>query len=156
MSNVVERLKELGLTLPAVAAPVAAYVPAVRSGSLLLVSGQLPRLADGSFGPIGVVGDSVSIEQAAAGAQSCALFLLAVAANAVQGDWSKVRRCVRLGGFVRALPTFGDHAQVMNGASTLIQNVLGEAGAHARTSIGVASLPFGVAIEIEATFELAD
>lgn len=150
------RLKELGITLPQAAAPVANYVPAVRTGSLLVISGQLCLGADGKIAPahIGKVGAEVSAEDAAQAARLCAINLLAQA-KAALGSLDHIRRCVRLGGFINSTPNFATLPVVMNGASNLMVEVLGDAGRHARTTVGVAQLPLDAAVEVEAMFEVA-
>ncbi|CAK0761719.1 Enamine deaminase RidA, house cleaning of reactive enamine intermediates, YjgF/YER057c/UK114 family [uncultured Gammaproteobacteria bacterium] len=155
MAGIIEqRLAELGLELPQAAAAVAAYVPCVRSGNLLFISGQLP-MWNGEFRCVGKVGRDISLEDANAAARLCALNLLAQARAACDGDLDRLVRCVKLTGFINAEPEFKDHSKIVNGASELLQQVMGEAGRHARSSIGVGSLPFGAAVEVEAIFEVA-
>ena len=148
-----EKLKELGYTLPVPSAPAANYVPFVISGSLVYISGQLPVKADGSR-VTGLVGGAVSIEEGQEAARLCALNILAQAKAAVNGDWNRIVRLVRLGGFVYCGPDFQDHPKVINGASDLLVNVLGDRGRHARCALGAPSLPFGTSVEIEALFEI--
>jgi enamine deaminase RidA (YjgF/YER057c/UK114 family) len=152
--SIENRLHELAIILPAPAPAVAAYVPWVRHGELIYVSGQLP-LHEGKISTTGHLGSHVSLDAGQAAARLCALSLLAQVKAACDGRWPTTLRCVRLGGFIAATPEFTDHAKVMNGASELIQQVLGEAGRHARTTIGVASLPLGAAVEVEGLFALA-
>jgi enamine deaminase RidA (YjgF/YER057c/UK114 family) len=147
------RLGELGIPLPQVAAPAGNYVPAVISGNLLFIAGQLP-MKDGQPHYVGKLGRDIEVEDGARGARLCALNILAQARAALGGDLDRVRRVVRLGGFVNAVPEFGNHPQVLNGASDLMVEVFGEAGRHARAAVGVASLPLRVAVEIEAVFEI--
>ena len=147
------KLQELDLTLPAVAAPAANYVPYVVSGNMVYVSGQIPFL-NGEKMHLGRVGEDLSTEDGAAAAQACALNILAQVNEAVGGDWSRVRRCVKLGGFVNCTPDFTDQPTVINGASNLIADVMGEAGKHARFAVGAPSLPLGVAVEVDAVFEI--
>lgn len=148
------KLKEMGYELPQVAPPAANYVPTViADDDFLFISGQIPFL-NGQKMHIGKVGDTYTAEQGVEAAKACALNILAQVDAAVGGDWSKVKRCVRLGGFVNSTPDFTDQSVIMNGASNLIGDVLGEAGKHVRTSVSAPSLPFGVAVEIEALFEL--
>lgn len=156
MGAIEQRLTELGVTLPNPAAPVANYVPAVRTGNLLVVSGQICFRADGKLDPAhrGKVGAEVAPEAAAAAARLCALNVLAQA-RAALGDLDRIARCVRLGGFINAVPTFAALATVMNGASDLMVEVLGDKGRHARTTIGVAELPLDAAVEVEAMFEVS-
>ena len=147
------KLKELGLSLPAVAAPAANYVPYIISQNTVFVSGQIPFL-NGEKMHIGRVGDVISTEDAVNAAQACALNILAQVNDAVNGDWEKVSRCIKLGGFVNCTPDFTDQPAVINGASNLIANVMGDAGKHTRFAVGASSLPFGVSVEIDAVFEL--
>ena len=149
-----ERLKNLGIILPQPAAAIAAYVPFVRTSNLVFISGQLPLL-DGKVSQTGLLGDSVSIERGKEAARICAINLLAQL-QAAAGSLDKVKRVVRLGGFIASTPEFTDHAKAMNGASELMEAVFGEAGRHARTTIGVASLPLGAAIEVEGLFEIME
>jgi enamine deaminase RidA (YjgF/YER057c/UK114 family) len=143
-------LEALGLLLPSAAAPAANYVPAVLAGGMLYISGQLP-MRDGVVAYKGHLGADVSLEDGKAAAQLCALNILAQA-KAMLGDLDRVTRVVRLGGFVAATPDYTDHPQVVNGASDLMVAVLGAKGQHARAAVGVASLPRGAAVEVEAVF----
>ena len=153
MSNKIKnRLAELGISLPQLAAPVANYVPAVISGSMLYISGQLP-MKDGQMIK-GHLGKDVSIEQGQEAARTCALNIITQASAALNGDLDRVVRCVKLGGFVSSTPDFTDHPKVVNGASDFIVNVFGDAGRHARAAVGVAALPLGAAVEVEAVFEI--
>lgn len=154
MSAIDARLAELGLTLPTAAAPVANYVPSVISGNLLFVSGQVPS-ENGALNIKGIVGQSVSVEQGKAAARICALNLLAQAKAALGGDLGRVKRVVKLTGFVACGPDFLQHPEVINGASDLFVEVFGEAGRHARAAVGSASLPRGVPVEVDAVFEIA-
>ncbi len=148
------RLKELEIELPAASSPSANYVPYAISGKLVFVAGQITN-KDGKPQYIGKVGREFGIEEGQAAARLCALNILAHLKNACGGDLDKVARCVRLGGFVNAIPEFGDQPKVINGASDLIVQVFGDKGKHARAAVGVGSLPFGVAVEVDAIFELA-
>ena len=148
------RLRELSLDLPPVTAPLANYVPYTVSGKLVVVSGQL-CLRDGKPAFVGKLGAGISIADGQAAAKLCALNILAHLKSACAGDLDKVKRVVRLGGFVNCTPEFTEMPQVVNGASNLMVEVFGEAGKHARAAVGVASLPLGVAVEVEAMFELA-
>jgi enamine deaminase RidA (YjgF/YER057c/UK114 family) len=148
-----QRLAALGLTLPPVAAPVAAYVPAVRTGSYVYVSGQLP-LVDGKLQATGKVGASVSAEEAAALARICALNGLAAAAGAA-GGLDAIARIVKVTCFVASEPSFTGQAQVANGASEFFIEVLGEAGRHARSAVGLAVLPLDTPVEVELIAEVA-
>ena len=148
------KLTELGLTLPALAAPIANYVGFVRTGDLLFVSGQLCLGADGKLLAKGKLGAEVSIEDGQKAARACAINLLAQIKAAV-GDLDRVVRVVRLGGFISSVPSFLDGPKVMNGASDLMVTVFGDKGRHARTTIGVAVLPLEAAVEVEGLFEVA-
>ncbi len=149
MSRVADRLAELGLTLPAVAAPVAAYVPAVVDAGLVWTSGQLP-FVDGALPATGVVGDGeglVPAQDAAQLARLCALNALAAIGSVA--DLDDVRRIVKVVGFVASAPGFTGQPAVVNGASELLGQVFGEAGRHARSAVGVAALPLGAPVEVE-------
>ena len=148
-----KRLAELGITLPTPAAPAANYVPAVATGNQLFISGQLP-IEDGKMQLTGTLGNGPSVEDAAAAARLCAINVLAQV-KAATGDLDRVVRLVKVVGFVASAPTFGDQPKVVNGASDLFVDVLGERGKHARSAIGVAALPFGASVEVEAVFEIA-
>lgn len=147
-----ERLAELGITLPPVAAPVAAYVPAVRSGAQVLTSGQLP-FVDGALAATGKLGAGVTAEQGAQLARTCALNALA-AVHALVGIDSVVR-VVKVVGFVASAEGFTGQPGVVNGASELLGEVFGEAGVHARSAVGVAELPLGAPVEVELVVEVA-
>lgn len=156
MSGTVDAtLNQLGIELPQPAAPVANYVPYVVSGGLVTISGQLPLGSDGKLGSahIGRVGTDVPVETAKEAARLCAVNLVAQLRAAI-GDLDRVKRCVRLGGFIASAPEFTAHAQVMNGASDLMVAVFAEKGRHARSTIGVAGLPLGAAVEVEGLFEV--
>jgi len=155
MSGKIEaRLTELGIDLPRASAPVANYVPYTISGKLVVVSGQV-SVRDGKAEFIGKLGSGVTIADGQQAAKLCALNILAHLKNACDGDLDRVKRVLRLGGFVNCAPDFTDMPQVVNGASDLMVQVFGDAGKHARAAVGVASLPLGVAVEVEAMFELA-
>ncbi|MCR6631844.1 MAG: RidA family protein [Magnetospirillum sp.] len=153
MSAVEKRLSELGIQLPVPAAAVANYVPYVVTGNLVFVSGQLP-LENGKPAVQGKLGAQVGIEDGVRAARLCALGLLAQLKAAV-GDLDRVKRVVRLTAFVASDPSFTDQPKVVNGASDLMVEVLGEAGRHARVAVGAPSLPLDVAVEIEGIFEIA-
>ena len=153
MTGPAERLAALGLTLPPVAAPVAAYVPAMRTGTYVYTSGQLPTV-DGKLPAVGKVGDEVSVQEAAGMARTCALNALAAAASAA-GGLEAIRRIVKVTGFVASAPGFGGQAQVINGASELLIEVFGEDGKHSRSAIGVAELPLNAPVEVELIAEVA-
>ncbi len=148
--SVEQRLTDLGLELPPVRAPAASYVNAVRTGNLVYLSGAGPVSADGQV-PTGKVGHDVTTEEAAAHARTIALNLLAVLRNEV-GSLDRVVRVVKLLGMVNAIPDFVEHSKVINGCSDLLVEVFGEG--HARSAVGVGSLPFGMPVEIEAIFEV--
>ncbi|NWG23977.1 MAG: RidA family protein [Pseudorhodoplanes sp.] len=155
MAGSVERkLADLGIALPAPAAPVANYIPFVRTGSLLVVSGQLCFGTDGKLVATGKLGGGVSLEDGQKAARACAVNLLAQVKAAI-GDLDKVARVVRLGGFISSMPGFLDGPRVMNGASDLMVEVFGDKGRHARSTIGVAVLPADAAVEVEGLFEVA-
>jgi enamine deaminase RidA (YjgF/YER057c/UK114 family) len=152
MSHPEEKLAELGLKLPAVAKPVASYVPAVRTGNLVYTSGQLP-LRDGTLIATGKVGDAVTPEVASECAQQCALNALA-AVKAEIGDLSSVQRIVKAVAFIASTPDFTGQPQVANGASELFGQVFGEAGQHARSAVGVPVLPLDAPVEVELIVEV--
>lgn len=143
-----QRLAELGIVLPEAAAPVAAYVPAVEAGGLLHISGQISFAEDGSLIK-GRLGDDLDIEAGAAAARRCGVMLLAQIRKAL-GSLDRVEQIVKLGVFVASTPDFTDQPKVANGASELMQQVFGDAGKHARSAVGVAALPLGVAVEVDA------
>lgn len=147
------RLAELGIELPDAAAPAANYVPAVLSGNMLYISGQLP-MVDGKPSHIGQLGGSVSVEEGAICARNCAINIVAQAKKAL-GDLDRVKRVVKLVGFVNSAAGFTSQPAVVNGASDTIVEIFGDAGRHARSAVGVAELPFGVAVEVEAIIEVA-
>ena len=146
------RLAELGVTLPDAPAPAANYVPWVRSGALVFVSGQVSMDADGFVK--GLLGDDMDVEGGAAAAKLCGMSLLAQLKAACEGDLDRVTRVVKLTGFVNSAPGFTDQPKVVNGCSDFLVAVFGERGRHARSAVG-AALPFGVAVEIEGIFEIA-
>ncbi|HJU02935.1 MAG TPA: RidA family protein [Actinomycetes bacterium] len=148
-----ERLQQLGVSLPTPAAPVAAYVPCVRTGDLVYVSGQVP-LVGGKPSHLGRLGDEVSLEDGRAAARTCAINVLA-ALRAELGELSQVRRVVKVTGFVASAPGFTDMPKVVNGASELFGEAFGDAGRHSRSAVGVAALPLGVPVEVEAIVEVA-
>ena len=154
MTSPEERLAELGLVLPPVTAPVAAYVPAVRTGAYVYTAGQLP-VADGKLLRTGKVGAGVSPEDAAVLARTCALNALAAVAS-VTGGLAAVTRIVKVTGFVASAPDFTGQAQVVNGASELLLEVFGDAGKHARSAVGMAVLPLDAPVEVELIAEVSD
>ncbi len=154
MNSIDNRLAELGIVLPDVATPVANYLPYVRSGNLIFTAGQLP-MKDGRLMLTGLLGDGVTIEQGNACARQCAINILAIA-RAVTGDLGKVKRVVKLVGFVAGGAHFTDQPKVVNGASDLFVEVFGEAGRHARSAVGVSALPLNAPVEVEAVIEIED
>jgi len=154
MSGKIEgRLAEMNLKLPEPPAPVASYVPYVVSGNLVFISGQV-TMADGGLRYVGTVGKELSLEDGKAAARLCAINVLAQL-RAAAGDLDRVKRCVKLGVFVNAIPGYAQHPEVANGASDLIVEVFGDAGRHSRAAVGAGSLPRNVAVEVDAVFELA-
>ena len=153
MGQIDKRLVELGITLPAAAKPVATYVPWVRTGNLVFISGQGP-IVDGKITLQGCLGDTVSLEDGIKSARLCALNVLAQLKDACGGDLDRVTRVVKLLGFVNATPSFADHPKVINGASDLMVEVFGEKGKHARSAVASPSLPFGISTEVEAIIEV--
>jgi len=151
--NIHENLQKLGFTLPEAAAPAANYVPYVISGNHIFVSGQIPFL-NGEKMHTGRLGDTLEVEDGVKAAQACALNILGQVNAAVDGNWGRVVRCVKLGAFVNCTSDFTQHPAVVNGASDLMVAALGEAGKHARFAVGAPSLPLGVAVEIDAVFEI--
>jgi enamine deaminase RidA (YjgF/YER057c/UK114 family) len=147
------RLRELGIELPSAMPPVANYVPYTVTGNLVIVSGQVPAV-DGKVAVTGKVGESVSLEQGQRAARLCLLNVLTHLRTACGGDLDRVRRVLRLGGFIASPPAFTDHAKVMNGASDLAVEIFGESGRHARSTIGVPALPLDAAVEVEGLFEI--
>lgn len=154
MSQVEQKLREKSLELPAVSMPAANYVPLTRSGNLIYLSGQLP-MKDGKPMGVGKLGRDFSVEQGQEIARQCTLNILAHLKTAVDGDWSRVKKVVRMGIFVASAEGFTDQPKVANGASDLVVELFGkEVGSHARFAVGVAELPFGVGVEVDATFEV--
>ena len=153
MGKIDDRLKELGIELAEPAAPVANYVGYVISGNLVFVSGQV-TLEDGEFKYVGKVGETYSIEEGAAAARLCGINILAQVKHACGGDLDRVKRVVKLGGFVNAPVDFTQHPQVINGCSDLMVEVFGDAGKHARFAMGAGSLPLNVAVEVDAVVEI--
>lgn len=152
MSNIEARLSELGITLPDAPAPAANYVPWAVVGDLVFVSGQI-SMRDGSF-ITGKLGADMSVEDGAAAAKTCAIGLLAQLKAATGGDIDRLVRVVKLTAFVNSTPDFGDQPKVVNGCSDFLVEALGEAGRHTRSAVSAASLPFGVAVEIEGIFQI--
>ena len=152
MGQFESKLAEMGITLPEAPVPVANYVPYVQVGDMLYVSGQISL---GPDGPItGKLGDDMDAEAGAEAAKVCAINLLAQVKAACGGDLDRLVRVVKLGGFVNSTPDFTDQPKVINGASDLIGNALGDAGKHARAAVSSPSLPLGVAVEIDGVFQI--
>jgi enamine deaminase RidA (YjgF/YER057c/UK114 family) len=154
MNAIDARLRELAIDLPPPPAAAAAYRPVVLHAGLAYVSGQLPR--DGALLIRGQVGDEIDVATGKAAARACALAVLSVLRQALGGDLGRVRACLQLSGFVAAVPGFEAHSEVINGASDLLVEVLGPAGGHARAAVGVATLPFGVPVEVSAVFAVRE
>lgn len=153
--DVESRLARAGLTLPSAAAPAANYEPWSIAKGLIFIAGQAPVI-DGKYQSVGRVGAEVSLEAAQAAARLCGLNVLAQVKAAVVGDWSRVRRCVRVCGYVSSAPGFFEQPKVLDGCSDLMVQALGDAGKHARSALGVAALRGNVPVVIDAIFELAD
>jgi enamine deaminase RidA (YjgF/YER057c/UK114 family) len=153
MGLIDKRLAELGIVLPTPAQPVATYVPWVRTGNLVYISGQ-GAMKDGKLQYTGKVGDTLSIEDAVASARLTAINIITHLRDACGGDLDRVKRIVKLLGLVNCTPTFGDHPKVINGASDLMVEVFGDKGRHARSAVGAPSLPFGLSVEVEAIVEI--
>ena len=153
MGLIDKRLAELGIVLPTPAQPVATYVPWVRTGNLVYISGQ-GAMKDGKLQYTGRVGDTVPIADAIASARLTAINVIAHLRDACGGDLDRVKRIVKLLGFVNCTPAFGDQPMVVNGASDLMVEVFGDKGRHARSAVGAPSLPFGLSVEVEAIVEI--
>lgn len=153
MTDAATALKNLGFDLPDVAPPLFNYVPYVISGSLVFIAGQVPFL-NGQKMHLGRLGENMDVAVGQKAAQICALNILANLCDAVAGDWSRVVRCVKLGGFVNSTPDFTDQSLVINAASDLMVAALGERGKHARFAVSAPSLPAGASVEIDAVFEI--
>jgi enamine deaminase RidA (YjgF/YER057c/UK114 family) len=153
MGLINKRLAELGIVLPTPAKPIANYVPWVRTGNLVYISGQ-GAVKDGKLEYTGRVGDTLSIDDAVASARLTAINIIAHLRDACEGDLDRVKRIVKLLGLVNCTPAFGDHPKVINGASDLMVEVFGDKGRHARSAVGAPSLPFGLSVEVEAIVEI--
>jgi len=153
MSSVEQKLKELNIEIPTLAKPAANYVPYTISGNQLIISGQIPFVDGKLDGQVGKLGDGFTLEQGQQVARNAAINVIAQVKDACGGDLSSAK-CLRLGVFVNSTPEYTEHPAVANGASDLIAEVFGENGQHARAAVGVSGLPFGVAVEVEATFEI--
>jgi len=150
--SVAARLKELGIVLPTPPKPVASYVPYVRSGNLISISGQVSMTADGIMG--GIVPEERPVEDAYKAARACGINILAQLNAALDGDLDRVKQVIKLGGFVYCKQGFTDHPKVINGASDLMVEVFGEKGKHSRAAVGSPSLPLGVSVEVDALVEV--
>lgn len=153
LGRVETRLKELGIVVPMAPSPAANYIPFVRTGNQVHIAGQVP-VKDGRFRYVGKLGRDFTVEQGQAAAREVALNVLSQLKTALDGDLDRVVRAVKLNGFVNCTPDFWQQPHVINGASALMVEVFGEAGRHARSAVGVAGLPFGVAVEIDGIFEV--
>lgn len=152
MAQFESKLAEMGVTLPEAPMPAANYVPYVQVGNTLFVSGQLPKLGDTLM--VGKLGDDMETAQGAEAARACAINLLAQVKTACGGDLDRMKRVVKLTGFVNSTADYGEQPAVINGASDFLGEALGEAGKHSRSAVSAAALPFGVAVEIEGIFEI--
>ncbi len=153
MSGFEKKLHEMGVTLPAAPAPAANYVPYVQVGNMLYVSGQISANENGLI--TGKVGDTLSVEEGAAAAKACAIALLAQVKAACGGDLDRLKRVVKLTGFVNSTPDFTDQPKVINGASDFLGEALGDVGKHSRAAVSAGALPLGVAVEIDGIFEIS-
>ena len=153
MGLIDKRLAELGIVLPTPAKPIANYVPWVRTGNLVYISGQ-GAMKDGKLEYTGRVGDTLSFDDAVASARLTAINIIAHLRDACGGDLDRVKRVLKLLGLVNCTPAFGDHPKVINGASDLMVEVFGDKGRHARSAVGAPSLPFGLSVEVEAIVEI--
>jgi len=153
MSRIDDRLRALGIELPTPSTPGANYVPTVRSGDLLFITGQLSQW-NGERRFVGKLGREFGVEEGQQAARLCALNLIAHARAALDGDLDRVKRCVRVAGYVNSVPEFTAQSQVLNGASDAFVEVFGDAGRHTRMAVGVSALPYDVAVEVEAVFEV--
>jgi enamine deaminase RidA (YjgF/YER057c/UK114 family) len=154
MSRIDDRLRELEIALPQPSAPGANYVPAVRSGNLLFLTGQLSQW-NGERRFVGKLGREFDVAEGQTAARLCALNLIAHLREALDGNLDRVVRCVRIAGYVNSTPDFTGQSQVVNGASDVFVSVFGEAGRHTRMAVGVSALPYDVAVEVEAVFEIS-
>ena len=155
MSGIHDRLLELKITLPEAPTPVAAYVPAVRTGNLVYVSGQIP-FRDGKLLATGPVPSQTSLNQAQEAAKQCVLNALAILADTLDRDLDRIKRIVKLGVFVYSDPDFTDQPKIANGASELLQDIFGESGRHARAAVGSVALPLGASVEVEMIVEVVE
>jgi enamine deaminase RidA (YjgF/YER057c/UK114 family) len=153
MGQIDKRLAELGITLPVPAKPVANYVGWVRTGNLVFTAGQVP-LKDGKIEYQGKLGKDYTVEEGAQAARVCAINVVAQLKDAVGGDLDRIKRIVKVVGFVNGVPDFADHPKVVNGASDLLVEIFGDKGRHARSAVGSGSLPVNVAVEVEAVAEV--
>ncbi len=154
MSEIETRLSNMGITLPTPAAPVANYVAYTISGNQVFVSGQVCFDLEGNLAYQGTIGADLSVEDGVQAARLCAINILAQMKAALDGDLERIAQCLKLGGFVNAVPGFTDHPAVINGASDFMVEALGDRGRHARFAVGAGSLPLNVAVEVDAIFEI--
>ncbi|MEM9278246.1 MAG: RidA family protein [Pseudomonadota bacterium] len=154
MSTIESRLADMGITIPEPPKPVASYVGFVKHGDMVFVSGQTP-MVNGKVTHPGILGRDVSMEDAVAEAQICAINILAQMKAACDGDLERIVKCIRLGGFVASTHDFTDHPKVVNGASDFMGKVLGERGEHSRAAVGVAALPLNSCVEVDAIFAIS-
>ena len=152
MNDIEKKLSEKGISLPSVPKPAFNYIPYVLTGNLLFVSGQIPLQNDEMIK--GKLGSTIRLDKGVEAAKVCAINLLTQVKSACDGDLTRLVRVIKLTGFVNSSPDFSDHPLVINGASDFMVEVIGESGRHSRSAIGVANLPFGVAVEIEGIFEI--
>ncbi len=152
-NNAEKKLKEMGIELPTPAAPAANYIPYTIAGKILTISGQIP-MGENGIEFIAKLGDTADVETGQAAAKLCAINILAQA-KAALGDLDNIKQVIKIQGYVNSTPDFTDHPEVINGASDLLAEVLGEAGKHARAAVGMTSLPRGVAVEVDAIIEIA-
>ena len=151
--KIITRLAKLGITIPEVSSPAGSYVSYVSSGKLIFVSGQI-TVWNGELRFVGKVGEDLSLKEGIEAARLCGLNLIAQVRHAAGGELEKIKQVIKLGGFVNASSNFKEHPKVINGASDLMLEVFGKSGIHARYAVGVASLPLGVAVEVDGIFEL--
>lgn len=151
--SIEERLRDLGIELPAATPAGANYLPHLQIGDVVYISGQLPK-RNGGYEFIGKLGREFDVPQGQQAAELCALNVLAVLRQALGGDLDRVRQCIRVGGYVNSMPDFAAHSQVVNGASDLLVKILGDAGRHTRIAVGMSSLPYDCAVEVEAQFQV--
>ncbi|HXU29242.1 MAG TPA: RidA family protein [Thermoanaerobaculia bacterium] len=151
--SIEDRLMELGITLPEPTPARANYLPFLQIGDVVYISGQLPK-RNGGYEFIGKLGREFDVTQGQQAAELCAMNVLAVLSQALGGNLNRVRQCIRVGGYVNSMPDFKEHSQVVNGASDLLVRILGDPGKHTRIAVGMSSLPYDCAVEVEAQFQV--